>query len=48
MFMIDALDVWLQLSPGTLMERFEELGTSGVVIGADKACWPNKWESVSS
>jgi len=44
-FMVDALDVWLQLSPRTLIERFEELGTSGVVIGADKFCWPNEWES---
>jgi len=44
-FMMDALDIWLQLSPTTLIERFEELGAPGVVIGADKACWPNKRES---
>jgi hypothetical protein len=44
-FMMDALDAWLQVSPQTLIERFEELHTSGVVIGADKACWPNAWES---
>jgi hypothetical protein len=36
--MIDALDVWLQILPGTLMEHFWELGTSGVVIDTNKAC----------
>jgi hypothetical protein len=46
--MMDALDIWLQLSPKTLIQRFEELNTFGVVLGADKACWPNEWESVSS
>ena len=46
-FMMDAFDVWLQLSPRTLVERFEELGTSGVVVGAETACWPNEWDSVS-
>lgn len=46
-FMMDALDAWLQVSPKTLIERFDELHTSGVVIGADKVCWPNDWESVS-
>jgi hypothetical protein len=46
-FMMDALDVWLQLSPTTLVGRFEELHTIGVVIGADKGCWPNEWDSVS-
>jgi len=43
--MMDALDIWLQLSPKTLIQRFEELNTFGVVLGADKACWPNEWES---
>ena len=46
-FMMDALDAWLQLSPRTLMERFDELGSSGVVTGGDTLCWPNKPESVS-
>jgi len=46
-FMIDALDTWLQLSPTILIERFEELGTSGVVVGADKWCFPNSWESIA-
>ncbi|KAJ7108879.1 hypothetical protein C8R43DRAFT_185837 [Mycena crocata] len=40
-FMMDAWDVWLQLPPQTLLERFEEFGPDVVVIGADKACWPN-------
>jgi len=44
-FMVDALDIWLQLSPRTLIERFEELNTFEVVTGADKACWPNEWDS---
>ena len=46
-FMMDAIDIWLQLSPETLIKRFEELNTS-VVTGADKVCWPNEWDSVSS
>ena len=46
-FMMDALDAWLQLSPRTVMERFDELGTSGVVTGGDTLCWPNEAESVS-
>jgi len=38
----DALDVWFQLSPKTLVERFDELGTSGVVASAEIncCCWP--------
>ncbi|KAJ7463401.1 hypothetical protein B0H11DRAFT_2052815 [Mycena galericulata] len=40
-FMMDAWDVWLQLPPQILLERFEELGSNKVVIGADMACWPN-------
>jgi len=44
-FTMDALDAWLQLSPGTLIERFDELGTSGVVTGGDTLCWPNEAES---
>ncbi|KAJ6558156.1 hypothetical protein B0H19DRAFT_130125 [Mycena capillaripes] len=47
-FMMDALDVWLQLSPQILLERYEEFGSDMVVIGADKACWPNDWEEVSA
>jgi hypothetical protein len=43
--MVDALDVWFQLSPRTLVERFEELGTSGVVIGAETICFPNEGDS---
>ena len=46
-FMMDALDIWLQLSPDTLAERFYELNAT-VVTGADKICWPNEGESVSS
>ena len=46
--MVDVLDVWFQLSPRTLVERFEELGTSGVVISAEKVCFPNEGNSVSS
>lgn len=42
-FMADALDVWFQLSPTTLMARYDELGTAGVVVGAEKTCWPNEW-----
>jgi len=44
-FMMDAIDIWLQLSPRTLIQRFEELNTSGVVAGADKICYPNDPES---
>jgi len=44
-FMTDALDVWVQLSPTSLIARFEELDTDKVVVGAEKACWPNPWES---
>ncbi|KAJ7117596.1 hypothetical protein C8R44DRAFT_983094 [Mycena epipterygia] len=43
-FMMDAWDVWLQLPPQTLLERYEEYGSDMVVIGADKACWPNGWD----
>ncbi|KAJ7915674.1 hypothetical protein B0H13DRAFT_1999797 [Mycena leptocephala] len=43
-FMMDAWDVWLQLPPQTLLERYEEYRSDAVVIGADKACWPNEWE----
>lgn len=45
--MMDAWDVWLQLPPQTLLERYEEYRSDAVVIGADKACWPNEWEEVS-
>ncbi|KAJ6620630.1 hypothetical protein B0H10DRAFT_1066922 [Mycena sp. CBHHK59/15] len=42
-FMMDALDVWLQLSPNTLLDRYAEF-RGMVVVGADKACWPNAWD----
>ena len=45
--MIDGYDIWFQLSPRTLIERFEELGTSQVVIGVEVDCWPNDHSSVS-
>lgn len=44
-FMMDALDVWLQQSPEALIRRYEEL-EEDVVIGVDKACWPNEWDGV--
>jgi hypothetical protein len=48
--LVDALDVWFQVSPKTLIERFEELGTRGVVVGAEIncCCWPYEFESVKS
>ena len=45
-FTMDALDIWLQQSPSALLRRYEELAGGGVVIGADKGCWPNEWEGV--
>jgi hypothetical protein len=42
-FMADAFDVWFQLSPATLIARYNELDTAKVVVGADKSCWPNEW-----
>ena len=42
-FMADALDAWFQLSPTTLIARYDELNTTGVVVGAEKTCWPNEW-----
>ncbi|KAJ7307020.1 hypothetical protein DFH08DRAFT_824290 [Mycena albidolilacea] len=42
-FMMDALDVWLQLPPDMLLERYGERSSEMVVAGADKACWPNEW-----
>ena len=44
--MMDAFDVWLQQSPVALLRRYEELADGGVVVGADKGCWPNEWDSV--
>jgi hypothetical protein len=46
-FMVDAFDVWFQLSPRVLLERFDELNTTGVVVGAERVCFPNENESVS-
>jgi len=45
--MVDAIDVWFQLSPRVLLERFDELNTTGVVVGAERICFPNQQESVS-
>ena len=45
--MTDAFDVWFQLSPATLIARYQELGTTDVILGADKGCWPNSPDSVS-
>jgi hypothetical protein len=54
-FMIDGLDVWLQLPAPHLVARFRELvpvdqeGLSlKVVIGSDKKCWPNDQNGVSA
>jgi len=44
---MDSFDVWLQLSPNTLIERFEELGAPGIVVGAERNCWPNAQESLA-
>jgi hypothetical protein len=48
--LVDAFDVWFQVSPATLVERFEELGTSGVLVGAEVncCCWPWDFASVQS
>ena len=42
--LIDAVDVWLQLSPTVMASRFLEFN-SDIVIGADKMCWPNPADS---
>jgi hypothetical protein len=46
--MVDGYDVWFQLSPISLIERFEELRTPQVVMGVEVECWPNGRASVSS
>jgi hypothetical protein len=46
--MVDGYDIWFQLSPTTLVERFEELSTPQVVMGVEVGCWPNDYASVSS
>jgi hypothetical protein len=43
----DAMDIWFQLSPSFLINRFNELEAE-VVIGVDKMCWPNDLASVST
>jgi hypothetical protein len=43
----DAMDIWFQLSPSFLVNRFNELDAE-VVIGVDKMCWPNDLASVST
>ena len=45
-FLVDALDVWIQLSPANLARRFVEYGHD-VVVGAERHCIPNQWSSVS-
>jgi hypothetical protein len=47
-FMMDAMDIWLQQSPLALLRRYEELNGTGVVVGGDVGCYPNDWESESS
>ena len=44
-FLMDGMDVWLQQSAETLVRRYEELQLD-VVVGADRKCWPNGWNSV--
>lgn len=48
--LVDAFDVWFQVSPKILTERFEELNTPGVVTAAEVncCCWPYEFESVKS
>ena len=45
-FVIDALDVWLQLPPADLVRRFESYDQEYVYVGAEKHCVPNPWDSV--
>ena len=42
----DAYDVWLQLPPEAMAQRFMEMGHE-VVLSAEKNCFPNEWDSVS-
>ena len=45
-FMMDSLDVWLQLSPRVLARRFLEYDED-ILVAAEKNCFPNSPESVS-
>ena len=44
---IDALDVWPQLSPETVWRRFNASGQD-VMVAAEKNCFPQSDESVSA
>ena len=44
--LVDALDVWIQLPPENLARRFVEYGHD-VIVGAERHCIPNNWNSVS-
>ena len=43
---IDALDVWLQLSPDVVWRGFQASGEN-VMVAAEKNCWPESADSVS-
>jgi len=43
--MVDSIDVWFQMSPKTIIQRFEESGASGVIAGAERVCFPNPEDS---
>ncbi|ORX34855.1 hypothetical protein BD324DRAFT_653110 [Kockovaella imperatae] len=43
-FLVDALDVWLQLPPADVARRFLEYGKD-VLVGAERHCVPNSWPS---
>ena len=45
-FLMDSMDVWLQLSETTLIRRFKEYDQD-VIVGAERKWWPNQWDSVS-
>ena len=47
-FMIDGFDVWLQQPPAILIQRYEEMDTDLVVVGAERSCWPNGAEDASA
>ncbi|ORX40134.1 hypothetical protein BD324DRAFT_648738 [Kockovaella imperatae] len=44
-FVIDALDVWLQLPPADVARRFAQFDQDLVYVGAEKHCAPNPWDS---
>ena len=47
LLVIDALDVWLQLSPQDIARRFASYDQDLVIVGAEKHCVPNQWDLVS-